>query len=140
MAYIVRADIETAFGKNNVAVWADLNDNKVGAEIATKITAAIADVDAWVDDELRGGPFKTLPLSPVPLMVKRAAALQAGVFLYESRGVQTFEVETGQPQHRLLWARQEAHNILKRIRQGNIRIDDATNERTSTPDAVAEAT
>ncbi len=140
MSYTSRANIETAFGKDNVFVWADLNDNKIEAEVATRITAAIADADAWVDDQLRGGPFSTLPLSPVPLMVQRAATLKAGVFIYESRGVTSFDPETGRAQHRLQWQNAEAMKIIKSIKCAQVRIDDATHERTSTPAVVPEAT
>lgn len=140
MAYQTRADVEAVYGVDNVAKWADLNGNKVDSEITSRISSAIADADAMIDDKLRGGPYKTLPFSPVPLIIKRAAALLAGVILYESRGVTEFNVETNEPQHRLLWSVREVDRIIKGVRSGLIRLDDPTNERTSVPQAVKETT
>ncbi len=126
MSYIARTDLEDKFGKKNVEVWADLDSAGVVADIAARIVTAIAFADETVDNALRHGRY-TLPVTNTagntPLAIIDIAASIAGVWLYENRGVQDFDPDTGKPQHRLHWQRANAHKMLKELRMGQIELD-----------------
>lgn len=123
MAYSTRSDIEAQFGTENVQAWADLNKTAVTAEITARIVAAIAFSDAMVDGMLRGGPYKlTVVQATPPQLVINAAAALAGVWLYESRGIEDTNPETGQPLHRLRANKQTAEDTLRKVRAGVLRL------------------
>lgn len=126
MSYLVRADIESKFGKKNVTVWADLDNDQVEGDIAARIVIAIAFADEAVDNALRRGRY-TLPvvdvLGAVPKVIVDIAASIAGVWLYESRGVQDFDPDTGKPQHRLHWQKVDARKTLTQLRMGQIELN-----------------
>ena len=56
MAISDRDDLEGMFGVDNIAQWADLDNNQNAANILTRITAAVDYAEAEVYDRLRGGP------------------------------------------------------------------------------------
>ncbi len=123
MAFSVRGDIETRFGVDNVAQWADYNNDGVGATITTNIAAAIAYADAYIKGWLRGCRYN-IALADAggtvdPLIVDCSARL-AGVFLYEHFGIP----DSGRgPYHPYSYHRKEARRMLLDIRQGNITLD-----------------
>lgn len=123
MAYCLRIDIENRFGKVNVKRWADLDNNDVESEIETRITAAITYAQSLIDDTLRNGPY-AIPFSePVIETIKQIAADLAGVWLYESRGVEDFDPETNKPQHKLHFQRANARKTLKMLLTGAMRLN-----------------
>jgi phage gp36-like protein len=136
MAYATRSDIEDVFGEDNVLKWADLDNDQVTSKIAARIATALADVDAYVNDFLRAGPY-TVPLTATYRTVTRAAATLAGVWLYEARGVQDVNDVTGAPLHKLAWHKRSAEDILRRIVSGGIRLDDE-NAATMIPQVVLD--
>lgn len=126
--YCQRSDVEAVFGPSNVLKWADIeNDGDVDA-IAARVASAIAWATEEINDKLRGGPY-TIPLTglsvapALPTTVVDLTANLAGVWLYESRGVQDFSEETGTPYHRLQWNRKRAYDAMKEIRAGQRQID-----------------
>ncbi len=135
--YSIDADIEARYGVDNVAKWADLNNNLDAAEIAARKLWARTQAQSDIDDALRGGPY-TVPFAATypPAIVDLEATL-AGVLLYESRGVQDFDPETGRPQHRLHYQRSRVEKKLKQIRSGAVRLDVAT-VATAHPQVVSE--
>lgn len=137
MAYSVRADIETVYGKIEVAKWADLDGDGVADDIASRITNAITRADAQIDDTLRGGPY-TVPFTTVPQIIADISAKLAGVLLYEPRGVRDFDPDTDRPQHRLHWQRRSVENDLQSIKNGRMRLSVAATVHTdvSYPQAV----
>lgn len=88
MSYITQANIEDAFGLDNVAVWSNLENDDTDADTA-RIAKAINYADAAIDDQFRDG-FYSLPLTAsgggVPAIVLDWAAKLAGCWLYMSRG------------------------------------------------------
>jgi len=120
-AYCVRADIEQMFGPVNVTKWADLDNDRDADKIAARIAAMIDDASNEIDDRLRGGSYE-IPFGTAPKTVQLLAARLAGVLLYEARGVEDFESETGKPYHRLQWHRDRVDRVLSQIRSGARRL------------------
>lgn len=137
MSYITRTDIEDKFGKKNVEIWADLDNNQVQADITARITTAIAFADEMVDNALRRGRY-ALPivdlLSAVPKVIVDVVASIAGVWLYENRGVQDFDPDTGKAQHRLHWQKVDAQRVLSWLRMGQIELNAVST--VSTPEVI----
>jgi len=122
VSYCTRSDIEDLFGPLNVAKWADLDNDQDAAAIAARVARAIEVATAKIDDRLRGGPYSLPIVGDPPTLVNLAASL-AGLWLYESRGVQDFSPETGVPMHRLRWFSEQAEKTLKDLRAGVLRLD-----------------
>jgi len=121
--YVLPSDVDDVFGFNNVRKWADLDGDGVVAHVDRRIQHAIRYAHAQVETAVRNGPAD-LPLktneNETPPIVVEAAALLAGVWLYESRGVQDFDPETGKVVHRLAWHRKRATALLSAIRTGRL--------------------
>jgi hypothetical protein len=87
--YCSRNDIEQKFGVDNVATYADLNNNQNATEISERIDTAIAISSRRIDFMLQGGPYN-VPLSfadgNTDLIVVDWAATLAGLWLYNSTG------------------------------------------------------
>ncbi len=94
MAYCIRADVEKQYGVDNVAKWADLNNNDVAAEITAQIIAAIVEADNEIDSRLRLGPY-VIPFVIPPVGIVSLSAEYAGFWLYSQRGVSDFDAEGG---------------------------------------------
>ncbi len=120
--YCQRSDVEDVFGVVNVARWADLDNDQDATKIANRINRAIVWATAEMEDRLRNGPYQ-VPLTGTSATVVDLCAKLAGVWLYESRGTQDFNTETGQPYHRLQYARQYVETALAEIRAGKRRLD-----------------
>lgn len=120
--YIDQGEIENVFGRENVAKWSNL-DNRVEGENASRITAAITFAEDWFDDRLRTYRY-TVPLTgTISQTVKDAIARLAGVWLYEARGVDDVDPETGEPRHKLRIHDQKAERTINRILRGEIRLE-----------------
>ena len=138
MSYCTRSDIEDLFGPLNVAKWADLDNDQDAAAIAARIARAIAVSSAKIDDRLRGGPY-SLPINGSPATLVNLCASLAGVWLYESRGVQDYSPDGGFPVHRLRWFSEQAEKTLRDLRAGVLRLDVAlTGYGTTAPMVVKE--
>jgi len=122
--YCTRSDIEDLFGSVNVVQWADMDNGQDADTITARIARAIAVCSARIDDRLRGGPY-TLPILGDPATLVNLCASLAGVWLYESRGVQDYSPEGGFPVHRLRWFSEQAEKTLRDLRSGVLRLDAA---------------
>lgn len=134
--YCTRSDIELFFGAVNVAKWADLDEDADESKITARIAAAIEFADSEIDDALREGRY-TIPLATVPTTIKDLSARLAGVWLYEARGVQDFDAQSGAPAHRLTWHRDYAQRKLDALRRGSIKLSISTTV-TTVPQIVTE--
>ena len=128
MSYAERTDVEAVFGVANVAAWADLDNDGDSSKIDDRVTLALSMADCEINDKLRGGIY-VLPLVKTgedepPETVVNMAAMLAGVFLYESRGVQDFNPDSGQAVHRLTWYRKRVESTIREITSG-VRMLDA---------------
>lgn len=130
MSYCTRSDIETRFGAANVRKWADLDNSNDDTTISDRIDAAIQSVqDSQIDPALRCGPY-TMPMSdPVDPLITDIAARLAGVWLYEARGVEDINEITGQPNHRLAWAKKDALRMLAMVQSGALKLSTAAGQR-----------
>ena len=133
----VRGDTEAIFGIGNVAKWADLDEDQSATKIAARIGRAIIYATTDFYDRLRGGvvaiPFTTPDHTSISL-----CARLAGVWLYESRGVEDWDPETGAPGHILTWHRDHVYRELNKIKNGQRRIEQ-TRVSEDLPAAVLSA-
>lgn len=140
MAYAARTDVETVFGKENVKKWADLENNGVDADVTARIAAALTFAEDDINSRLRGGPY-AIPLdTPVEVLIVDVTAKIAGVWLYESRGVQDVNPDTGAPLHKLWWHKNDAGRTIRDIVSGKRRLAIIDTDKTfiGTPEVVVE--
>lgn len=81
-AYIAQSDLEDIFGKDNIAVWSNL-DGEPDAD-AVRIAKAIEYAEEDIENRFRGGKY-ALPFSPAAKVIKDWCAKLAGLWLFESR-------------------------------------------------------
>jgi len=125
MAWCVKADIEQQFGPDNVADWADLDNDDNATKIANRIAAAITYAEAFAKAMLRGSPLSLTRIdASVPTLITVATAIIAGVYLYECRGLEDASPNPdGSPRHRLASAKASALQTLEMIRDGKLEIE-----------------
>lgn len=115
MPYCTRSDVESIFGTENVAQWADLDNDQDATNIATRIADAILDADAYIDDQMRMSQY-AIPLAnssaQTPRSIKRLSAAKAGLLLYEARGSMDVNEVTGAPIHRYAARAKEIDRML----------------------------
>lgn len=142
MAYATRSDIEARFGEANVFQWADLDNTRTAADITARITTALDQAESDVDDALRGGIY-TLPVanlgSVTPAAIVDAVAKMAAVWLYELRGVQDFNPDTGQAVHKLIYHKKRAEEMLQKIKTGQVMLDAVKVDASVAPEVIEDA-
>lgn len=129
MAYSARSDIEDVFGVDNVDKWADLDNDANATKITNRIARAIVVADEKVNAALRGGAID-VPVSGSSVLITNNAAILAGVWLYDARGVAEYDAATKDAQHQLHFQRDNAMEELKLIRTGDLDIGVATVDTT----------
>ena len=122
--YASRTDIEQLYGSDNVEKWADLNNNEDSDEITERINRSLTVATNDMNDILRGSRY-SIPITDTGAAITLVdlCANLAGVWLYESRGVEDFDVETGRSFHRLAYMRDRAEKKLKAIAANRIRLN-----------------
>ena len=124
--YCALADINAAFGTENVTTWSDLDMDADATKKTARVTAAIAFASDAIDDVVRTLNY-TIPLAnssgSTPTTITNLAAILAGLWMYEARGSQDFHPRTGEPRHRLAFRREYAERTLDNLRTGKINID-----------------
>lgn len=117
--YCTRSDIEAVFGRTNVAKWADLDNDGTNAKIDARIAVAIEAATREVNNRLRGGVY-AVPVLGDDGTIREIAATLAGCWLYDIRGYQDYNPETGAPEHRYAPIRRRAEADLAAIRTGQL--------------------
>lgn len=84
--YCTRGDVERRWGINNVKIWADIENDGDAAKIATQISWAILSASSRINDDLSTSGY-SLPFDPLPNVVRRYAAVLAGIELYNTRAI-----------------------------------------------------
>jgi hypothetical protein len=87
--YAAQSDIESQFGVNNVAAWSQLDNTQTTANVA-RIQLALNFADARIISTFAGFGNYATPLAPIGTdvaLVTRWAAILAGAWLYQSRGL-----------------------------------------------------
>jgi len=137
MTYIVRADIEAVYGRDNVSKWADLNNNNDAGEITARVDRAIAVAGDELDSRLRRSQYR-VPLEGVtgtlPYVVKDMVATLAGVWLYESRGV----VDAEDGSHRLQYGREKVGDQISDILANRLWIDCVEDGGATCPTVITQ--
>lgn len=136
-AYCDRTDIETIYGVSNVQKWADLDNDGDAAKITARIIAMIGYASEEIDDRLRDGPYE-VPFSSALTTITYLSGLLAGALLYEARGVQDFESETGTPYHRLQWHRNRVDQVLNQILNGQRKLNATKRTQSGIPFTVTD--
>jgi hypothetical protein len=96
--YSADADLDNAYGADNVTAWADLNDNADATEIAARKAWARGVAYRWINSKLRGAsltaPATVDNFSEYALLAD-VEAERAGAILYQSRGVNDRQQASG---------------------------------------------
>lgn len=127
--YANQSDVENLFGVENVKRWSQLDPDLTTVD-ATRVDAALDYAEGQIHTKLRGGIY-AIPLvltDESVELIKDIQARLAGVWLYESRGIDDYDVETGRPIHRLGWHARHARSMLQQIRAGVIRLQATRND------------
>ncbi len=126
MPYSVRSNVESVYGVDNVSKWADLDNDENAGSITARITRAIVVADDMIDNVLRVAHY-TIPIAnaagTTPVTIVELSAVMAGLWLYEARGSQDFDPNTGVPHHRLAWRERWAKETLREIETQQFKLD-----------------
>ena len=122
--YCTLAQVQDVFGVENIKQWSDLDSS--GSLDTDRVARAIAVASEEIDDVARVSTY-TIPLADqdaaISVSISDLAATLAGIWLYESRGSQDFNPQTGEASHRLEFKLLRAQQKLNDIRDQRIRID-----------------
>jgi galactitol-specific phosphotransferase system IIB component len=125
-SYCTQANIETVYGANNVAKWADIDNDANATTKSTRITYAIDVASEEIDDVLRTSPVR-IPIvtaaGATPKTIEHIAAVLAGLWLYEGRGAEDYNRQ-GTIRHGHAWRRVWARRYLEDIASGKRALDD----------------
>jgi len=129
IGYCNRNDIELMFGRANVAQWSDL-ENTADSQLGfTRVSRAIEVAQETIDNSLRDGRY-VIPFGSPPIAIVNIAATLAGVWLYESRGIEDFDEDTGAATHKLSGHKRMAMHTLSEIRGVKQSLDAPTTARS----------
>jgi len=121
MSWCTRSDVEDVFGVNNVAKWAKLEDTDTAAMVTARIARGIAVATDHAQNVLRNGPYLIADLTAaMPAILTDAVAKLTGVWLYENRGIEDFDPESGRAVHKLVWHQRTASRVLRAIKFGTV--------------------
>jgi len=87
--YAAQSDVESQFGVNNIRVWSQLDNTQVTADVS-RIQQSLDYADAKIISIFANYGNYVTPLAPIGTdgaLVTRWAAVIAGVWLYQSRGM-----------------------------------------------------
>ena len=134
MAYLQQADIEAAWGVENVARWSQLSASSTSTTPdSTRIATAIQYAEAVIEDRLRGSYQTPLQASNgvFPPAIINIAAKFAGVWLYRARREKPRSDGAGQDD-RVFAAEDEARQELSLYAAGTRRLELARRYPTAT--------
>lgn len=118
MAYASIDDMMIVFGRDNLLVWADINNNGRDMEIGNRIEYFLVQATAMIDGRLANRQYD-LPFNPVPFVIKHCCVLLAGVSLFEARNLNT----TNEKQTlNVATYREQAESILTDVVSGAIKL------------------
>lgn len=123
--YCTQAQIEVVYGVNNIAKWADIDNDANATTKANRITAAISYASEEIDDVLRTMGVR-IPIvtasGSTPTTIVHIAAVLAGLWLYEGRGAEDYNRD-GTIRHGHAWRRDWAYQYLDDLKSGKRAID-----------------
>ena len=83
--YISQSSIENIFGVNNIKHWSNLDNTDLAVD-TTRVSLAISWAEEHVNNRFRNGLY-SIPFSTIPQEVINWCATLAGIWLYQSRGM-----------------------------------------------------
>lgn len=116
--YCTIENVYQVYGSTNVNMWADMDADGDPAKIAARINLMISLVAADMDTKFRLAHYEVPVVASngeVPLEVRYLCARLVGPYLYEARGVQDYDPQTGRPIHRLAYAKESAEKYLEEV-------------------------
>lgn len=125
--------IADRFGVDNMHLWlcAAGDDKEEPTDYAMRAYNLIAAAEAEIDRRVHG-LFVNAPYEePLPAVIVEVATILAGIKMYEWRGVDDVDPESGERFHRLRGEKRDVDKLLKRIAMGDI-----TEARLTTPTMV----
>lgn len=122
MAYATQSQLETRYGRSNIQQWARMYGDEPAATVTSRISDALNWATEEIDSRLRGGPY-TIPFAETyPAHIVRACVMIAAVELYNRKGTQDY-TDDGQALNKLTGEREEALQMLREIRAGQIKLN-----------------
>jgi phage gp36-like protein len=94
--YAAQSDVEAQFGIDNVRVWSQLDNAQTAADVS-RIQQALDYADAKIISTFANFGNYVTPLAPIgtdAALVTRWAAVIAGAWLYQSRGLRDNDPQT----------------------------------------------
>jgi hypothetical protein len=135
--YTSEERLKTLFGTNNINQWADVDNDQDAETIAARLDWACSAATSLVNDTLRDGPYAVpFDLTAVPTTIIDATTRIAAAFLYDSRGIQDSDPNTGEGRNLLAPHKKAAEYILQQILAGKLTLNVATTT-TNIPKVVA---
>jgi len=112
-------------GAGETVVDGEVTWTAVIDKVAVRVLKALKVTAGRIDDHLRSSVY-AVPLTATGEEMSETVinlnATMAGVWLYEKRGIEDMDPDTGIPIHRLSWHKKEARRVLKEILSGQIEI------------------
>lgn len=93
--YAAQCDVESQFGIDNIRVWSQLDNTQATADVA-RIQQALNYADGMIISTFANFGNYVTPLAPIgtdAVLVTRWAAVIAGAWLYQSRGMRDEDSE-----------------------------------------------
>lgn len=117
-----REEVEDLFGANNVSKWADKDNDESAVKIRRRIRRAIEWATADARMRLTDTGVRLSELRDAPLVLRDAVSRMAGVWLYETRGLED-TTDDSDGKHVLMIHKKEAKKFYDGLRSGRYRID-----------------
>lgn len=123
--YTDSASVDKKFGFDNIMQWLALDTGDEATDYAQRAYDCIKQAEAWIDVQLSGSFYNSTSYErpTVPTVLHELATTQAGILMYESKGVTDYDPESGRPTHRLEYHRKRVEMMVKELRNGLIKLD-----------------
>lgn len=128
---VTRTALELVFGAENVAKWADLDNNNVAEDIDARCGWALNLAESIVSGLLSGSTYKWDDIQSLPV-VSHLITLQAGMLLYAPRAVSDEENKTNP----IRGHKEQFDMLIKRVYSGNFAFVGAVKQCSSVPVVV----
>jgi len=120
-SYCTRDDIETIYGEDNVAVFANLDKTSSAGTVTARIASWIAEASEAMEEMGRPLGFQipfVTDAGTVPESIVKMTARLAGIIGYEAFGLDGFSPE-GKPNHKYWYQRQQVRQFWRDIENGS---------------------
>ena len=130
--YCEEVDVIQRFGSELLDQYANMTGQDTNEQLVARRIWARYQASRDVDDELRGGQY-AIPFvgPPYDATIVDITAYLALIRLYELKGTMDWNPDSGKPQHRYHFQRDQAIKKLRGIRMGKPRLNLAMTYKTS---------